>query len=62
MIKLMIEDYCQDCKNFEVHQKSSTFFTDDNAVFSDHILTCKHAELCRRLKKHLERSIKEVEV
>lgn len=61
MIKLMIEDYCQDCKDFEVHQKSNTAYAGDDVVFCDHVITCKHSSLCRRLNRHLERKIKEVE-
>lgn len=59
MIKLMVEDYCHNCRDFEVHCKSRVATTPDGDGYYDHILECKNSDKCRMIKKHIERSMKE---
>lgn len=64
MIKLCVQDYCQECTNFEaeVTIAHKMYSTDGVPVaISDTIIRCEHAGLCARLQKEFERMSKEKE-
>ena len=55
MIKLKIEEYCEDCLEFKVVQEGTHYdnygnYTDD----CDIVLKCKNADKCKKLMEHLE--------
>lgn len=55
MIKFHIEEYCENCPEFEIVQESlkSSDFT--NGVYVEHHLSCLHAEKCREIKEYLKK-------
>ena len=49
MISLQVEEYCENCPEFEVRQETLKIGFCD----STHLLMCEHAEKCRNLYKHI---------
>lgn len=59
MIKLLIEDYCHECPEFEpVKVGGHAFYNlDGNVVhLEDTKVMCEHVDRCNMIKKHLEKS------
>ena len=52
MINLKIEDYCQECPDFEAEVEKITF--SDLPVKNDTLIRCKNRIRCLFLYKHLE--------
>jgi hypothetical protein len=50
VIKLEVEDYCQNCPNFEIYTDTRTTVGYANGIgqlsLTDHTIKCKHRELC----------------
>ena len=55
MIELLVEQYCNDCINFEadVH-KIATKLVDGDIVYADTLISCKNKSRCKRMLKYLE--------
>ena len=62
MIRLCVEDYCQECDQFVAEVENAKRLYGNNVHFrSDTIIRCEHAGLCARLQKEFERMSKEKE-
>lgn len=55
MIKLNIEDYCQDCPEFEAC--GDKLYADN--LSTDTFIYCEHKFICRRIHDHLLKKLKE---
>ena len=63
MISLNVEEYCHNCPDFEAYIEIAvygfdTMKSDSNMEYS-HIITCKHEDRCRQIKRYLENEEKE---
>lgn len=55
MIKLTVEDYCQNCPEFEADViKTKAFCVDE--VINHTTITCEHRDKCAQLKSYIERN------
>ena len=54
MIKLQIEDYCQNCPEFEAYVAKLSFLTIAK-IHNETLIKCERAELCEMLMHHLEK-------
>lgn len=58
MIKLLIEDYCHECPEFEPIKVGGHAYLaidgGDVVHLEDTKVMCEHATMCHRIKKHLE--------
>ena len=57
MIKLLVEDYCHECSEFEPVKVGGRAYLDidGNVVYLEDIkVMCEHDARCHRIKKHLE--------
>lgn len=54
MIELRVEPYCHDCFHFDACSTTSCLHSDGSSytVIST-LVTCKHAEKCREIEKHI---------
>lgn len=57
MIKLNIEDYCQDCPLFEAH--TDKLYDDNHST--NIFVYCEHKFICKRIHDHLLTKLKEQE-
>ena len=62
MIKLNVEDYCQDCGHFEPECNSCEFFHFDEPPTYDTYITCSRSHDCERIYKHLKKEAKKSEL
>lgn len=53
MISLQVEEYCENCPDFEVKQETLRIGFCD----SSHLLMCEHADKCRNLNKYLKGAV-----
>lgn len=64
MINLKVEEYCQNCRDFEAKVTANEFTAcsfDESVVRQcDTIITCSHAKRCEGIKRYLESVSKEV--
>ena len=68
MIKLRVEDYCQDCSEFEpeihkenyMHECAYGFLEKVTKTKTDTYITCKHAQRCACIEECLEKVFKNV--
>lgn len=51
MIKLVVEEYCHECPNFEAHVEGPTIF-DNGDVFGDTTIMCKKRVSCALAYKY----------
>lgn len=54
MIRLKIEEYCQECPEFEPIKK--IFYANNQAC--EIIIRCEHEKMCKEIAKHIERTQK----
>lgn len=57
MIKLNIEDYCQDCPLFEAH--TNKLYDDNHSLIT--WIYCEHKNVCKCIPNHLLKKLKEQE-
>ena len=64
-ITLKVEDYCQNCPEFEADvdkTKEIAFthisFNEEVMISTTTTITCVHRDRCAELRKHIERNIK----
>ena len=55
MIRLIVEDYCHNCPEFEPAINKAKFLLDTTVVTTDTNIKCQHANRCKNIKKCLER-------
>lgn len=55
MIELIIEDYCQNCSDFEAKVDKIVFGQCSDRVRHDTIIQCEHHERCKCIKEYLEK-------
>lgn len=53
MIKVYVEDYCQDCKEFEP-EVDTYFGMSCGYEFCNHTIRCKHKQRCSEICFHIE--------
>lgn len=63
MIKLEIEEYCQDCLDFcpDVIKPERVRTEGGNMTYTDTIVHCKYQKRCSGIKRFLEQRIREAE-
>ena len=54
MIELKVQDYCQDCPNFE----AETINLSLNSKKPLYMVCCNKTSLCKKIHKHLEKKMK----
>ncbi len=64
-ITLKVEDYCQNCPDFEADvDKETLYCRDDFDIFeplkhmTETTVTCKHRDRCACVKEYIERNMK----
>lgn len=57
MIKLNVEDYCQDCPEFEAH--ADKLYGDNRSLNT--WVYCEHKKICKRIHDYLSKKLKEKE-
>ena len=59
MIKIVVEDYCNNCPEFVASQQTTNACTVDGSIrIIDHFITCEHKYKCRNIVKHIEKELK----
>ena len=58
MIKLDVEKYCQDCPDFEAKVYKEFFEDFYGFKLPNTYISCKNTDKCRRIKRYLEKEIK----
>lgn len=59
-IRLEIEPYCDNCDEFQPEVNKNAAYNDltDDLMYCDTIITCKHANMCRSIKRYLDKGRK----
>lgn len=57
-IQLDVEKYCDNCCNFEPSVEKFEMYV-GNRVVCQTTITCEHASICRKLEKHLRKTMEE---
>lgn len=57
MIRLQVEDYCQECANFTPDLDSSTIYANDIPCTIFHTVTCLYSVQCRRAAEETRKRI-----
>lgn len=50
MIKLEVEEYCDDCPEFDAHIEKAVLFDGYSKEYCNTNITCEHKDKCKRLK------------
>lgn len=60
MIKLDVEDYCQECQGFEPDADTSDFYNplNQNECVRDTIIRCRYRKRCANMVRYLERKLR----
>ena len=64
MIRVSVEDYCQQCLDFspDIIEPMRAFSIDDREIIqSDTIIKCKYRKRCANIKRYLEQQTKGVQ-
>ena len=62
MIRLMVEEYCSECLEFDADvELPSKMFGDDGRtiLLTDTVVTCTNKKRCEMIKRYLERKLGE---
>lgn len=54
MIKLIVDDYCHDCPEFEPTVETQSYEDFFGDMIVNHEVKCKYAERCERIKEYLD--------
>lgn len=59
-IEVKIEDYCQDCKDFVVHDYVAVDFPYAGNKFNQikHFIACENYSKCKKIENHIREVIK----
>ena len=58
MIQLVIEPYCERCRDFEAVSDTETIFSGDEPIVVDTVVRCKNAHKCAQIAKHIAERVK----
>lgn len=58
MIKLEVEEYCDDCPAFDAHVEKEVLFAGYFKQYYNTNITCEHKDKCKRLKVWIEKEDK----
>lgn len=58
MIKLEVEEYCDDCPEFDAHVEKVVLFAGYSKKYCNTNITCEHKDKCKRLKDMIEKETK----
>lgn len=58
MIKLEVEEYCDDCPEFDAHVEKEVLFAGYSKKYCNTNITCEHKDKCKRLKDMIEKEAK----
>lgn len=61
MIRLEVEEYCQDCMDFRAYvtPPQRIRLPNDEITLGDTIIQCEYRKRCMNLKRYLERQMKD---
>ena len=52
-VELKLEDYCQNCCEFEAEVDKQCYYSNEK-VFTNITIRCEHADLCKRITEHMK--------
>ena len=52
-IKIEVEDYCQDCPEFEPDVETNTLFKGFSTAAVSHVIRCEKRERCASIERYL---------
>lgn len=55
MIKLEVQDYCQNCDCFEADVECERLYALNKPVVVETTIKCGHRHVCENVKKHFEK-------
>lgn len=58
MIKLEIEEYCDNCPEFDAHVEKDVIFAGYSKKYFKTHITCEHKDKCQCLKDMIEKEAK----
>lgn len=58
MIELEVEEYCDDCPEFDAHIEKAVLFDGYSKEYCNTNITCEHKDKCKRLKDMIEKEAK----
>lgn len=58
MIKLEVEEYCDDCPEFDARVEKAVLFDGYSKEYRNTNITCEHKDKCKRLKDMIEKEAK----
>ena len=58
MIKLEIDEYCDNCPQFDAHVEKDVLFAGHSKKYFNTNITCEHKDKCRCLKDMIEKETK----
>ena len=63
MIRLEVEEYCQQCLDFspDVIKPERVYFGESEMILSDTIIRCEYRKRCAGIRRYLEHQMREVE-
>lgn len=61
MIKLEVEEYCDDCPEFDAHVEKAVLFAGYSKKYCNTNITCEHKNKCKRLKDMIEKKAKKID-
>lgn len=53
MIKLSVEDYCNNCPDFDAYVNTSTYKDGFGEEMVNHVIVCRDSEKCNTLMNYL---------
>lgn len=57
MIRLEVEDYCQDCRAFEPETDTNVLYSVNGEFSVETVITCERRNWCRNLVRYLEKRV-----
>lgn len=55
--KVMVEDYCEGCRDFDPSYEYFHYNSDDGICMSEYVILCKNRNKCARMYRHLQNKI-----
>lgn len=57
MFKTVFESYCDECPYFLCVDNETKLYSDANVYSVDHVITCEHIDICRRVADETRKEI-----
>lgn len=54
MIKLHIDDYCNNCSEFDADVNTISMYNFNGTLINETTVKCIHRDCCKRIKRYLE--------